>query len=188
MGNNAFYYGIITNKRFYQKQSWRIGVSLLPLGLQYFAEVNFLPIFGLMLFLRDDQLYAIPKPWVFITLIVQVLSMLILAIGFKQTGAMKFLGLHVIMGEKELILESLNKSGFYKYVRHPLYSAGLVFLWCSPVMTANFLVVLICLSIYIVIGAIFEERKLVIEHGDNYRIYRKKVPMLIPRFKWNKNK
>ena len=156
-------------KSFIKNKVGELASRYYRLVYNIFAVVSFLPILGFMLFLRDDQLYAIPKPWVFITLIVQVLSLAILTIGLKQTGAMEFLGLHVFVSEKELIPQSLNKSGLYKYVRHPLYSAGLVFLWCSPVMTANFLVVSICLSIYIVIGAIFEERKLVIEHGDNYR-------------------
>jgi len=151
-----------------------------------FAVVSFLPIIGLLIVLRDNQLYSIPKPWVVFPLLAQFLSLLFLVIGLKQTGALEFLGLHVFMGAIEPKPQSLNKSGLYKYVRHPLYSAGLILLWCSPVMTTNSLIVSICLSIYIVVGAIFEERKLVIEYGDIYRDYRRKVPMLIPWLKRNK--
>jgi len=156
------------------------------LAYNSFAVVSFLPILGLMFVLRDIQLYSIPKPWVFIPMVVQIFSLIILTIGLKQTGALEFLGLHVFLDEKKPVPQSLNKSGLYKYVRHPLYSAGLVLLWCSPIMTTNSLIVSICLSIYIVVGAIYEERKLIIEYGDIYEEYRRKVPMLIPWFKGNK--
>lgn len=70
--------------------------------------------------------------------------------------------------------------GLYRWVRHPLYTAGLVFIWLTPVMTVNLLVLNIGLTIYLVVGAIFEERKLVREFGAAYRDYQENVPMLIP--------
>ena len=151
-----------------------------------FAGVSFLPIIALMFILRDYQLYSIPKPWVFFFLFVQILSLLILVIGLKHTGALDFLGLNVIIRKNESESQSFTTRGLYKYVRHPLYSAGFVLMWCSPVMTRNSLLVSVCLSIYMFVGAIFEERKLIIEYGDIYRDYRKIVPMLIPWLKWNK--
>lgn len=156
------------------------------LAYNIFAGISFFPIIGLMIVIRDTQLYSIPKPWIAFTLFAQLLSLLILVIGLKQTGALKFLGLTPFLGEKQSESQSFITNGLYKYVRHPLYSAGLVLLWCSPVMTTNSLLVSICLSIYIVVGAIFEERKLEIEYGDLYREYRQQVSMLIPCLKWNK--
>jgi protein-S-isoprenylcysteine O-methyltransferase Ste14 len=156
------------------------------LAYNIFAGVSFLPILGCLLVLGDYRLYTIPKPWVVFFLFVQVFSLLILLIGLKQTGALEFSGLNVFLGKNLAESQSMNTSGLYKIVRHPLYSAGFVLMWCSPVMTRNSLLVSVCLSIYMVVGAIFEERKLVIEFGDIYRDYRKKVPMLIPFLKWNK--
>jgi protein-S-isoprenylcysteine O-methyltransferase Ste14 len=40
------------------------------------------------------------------------------------------------------------------------------------------------LSVYIIIGTLLEEQKLIREIGEPYRAYRKKVPMLIP---WKKS-
>ena len=71
-------------------------------------------------------------------------------------------------------------TGLYRYVRHPLYSAGLVFIWLTPEMSLNFLVLYISLTIYIVIGAYFEERKLIREFGKSYEDYQVKTPMLVP--------
>jgi protein-S-isoprenylcysteine O-methyltransferase Ste14 len=36
------------------------------------------------------------------------------------------------------------------------------------------------LSVYIIIGCILEERKLLAEFGDAYRQYQRQVPMLVP--------
>ena len=47
-------------------------------------------------------------------------------------------------------------------------------------MTVNLLVLNLGLTIYLVVGAIYEERKLVREFGDLYVDYQKRVPMLIP--------
>ncbi len=42
------------------------------------------------------------------------------------------------------------------------------------------LVVNIVLTIYVCIGTLLEEKKLVLEFGDSYITYQKEVPMLIP--------
>ncbi len=41
------------------------------------------------------------------------------------------------------------------------------------------------LTAYLVIGTFLEERKLVVEFGDQYRQYQREVPMLFP-VKWMK--
>jgi protein-S-isoprenylcysteine O-methyltransferase Ste14 len=43
------------------------------------------------------------------------------------------------------------------------------------------------LSLYLVIGAFLEERKLLKEFGDDYRLYKNRVSMLFP-WKWIKKK
>jgi protein-S-isoprenylcysteine O-methyltransferase Ste14 len=119
-------------------------------------------------------------------LLAQLIAMVILVVGLRQTGVLNFLGFNVFWGEPKNESQTLNTGGLYRYVRHPLYSAGMILLWASPTMTTNYFLVSICLSVYILIGAYFEERKLIIEYGDSYLEYMKKVPMLIPRLLWNK--
>jgi protein-S-isoprenylcysteine O-methyltransferase Ste14 len=70
--------------------------------------------------------------------------------------------------------------GLYRWVRHPLYTAGLMFIWLSPVMSQNSLVVYIGITVYIIVGALFEERKLEREFGQEYARYKAITPMLIP--------
>jgi methanethiol S-methyltransferase len=80
------------------------------------------------------------------------------------------------------------KHGFYRHVRHPLYTFGLMILWLSPRVTINSFIVYLSLTVYIIIGAYFEERKLLREYGQEYADYRSMTPMLIPGLKFGGNK
>jgi protein-S-isoprenylcysteine O-methyltransferase Ste14 len=47
-------------------------------------------------------------------------------------------------------------------------------------MTLNSFIVYLALTVYILIGIVFEERKLLREFGEEYANYRSVTPMLIP--------
>lgn len=173
-------------KRFIQNTFRRSVSRFYRLLYNIFALISFLPIVGLAMILPDTLLYSIQSPWVYFLLAIQFLSLAILTLGLIQTGILEFLGLKGLMGGEEHFPKGLCMNGLYKFVRHPLYSAGLLFMWCSPIMTTNSFFISFCLTIYIVIGAKLEERKLVAEFGEIYEDYRLNVPMFIPRIRWNK--
>lgn len=147
----------------------------------FFAAVTLLPVLILPVLLPDQPIYSIPFPWVVITLALQGLAVLALLAGLFQTGIGSFLGLSQLLQPPDATPPQLVINGLYRWVRHPLYTAGLVFIWLLPVMTWNFLALNLGLSAYLIIGAILEERKLVHEFGEAYRIYQRRTPMLIPR-------
>ncbi len=76
---------------------------------------------------------------------------------------------------------ALAVRGPYRWVRHPLYFFVLVMIWSQPYLTVDRLLFNALWSLWIVFGAVLEERDLVAEFGDGYRVYQSKVPMLIPR-------
>lgn len=74
----------------------------------------------------------------------------------------------------------LSMSGPYRYVRHPFYFCCLVLFWSCPNLTLDRLLYNVVWSIWVVIGTFLEERDLVMDFGEPYRDYQRKVPMLIP--------
>ncbi|TLN02294.1 isoprenylcysteine carboxylmethyltransferase family protein, partial [bacterium] len=135
-------------------------------------------------------LYVIPFPWSLLTGLAQGAAGIALLAGVMQTGALGFIGLHQALdrqGSAPLIAgrgaDELVINGLYRWVRHPLYTCGLVILWLVPVMSWNLLVLSVGLTAYILIGIVFEERKLLAEFGEAYAEYKKRTPALIPRMR-----
>lgn len=142
--------------------------------------LTFLPILGLLALYPGETLYVIPTPWSYLTLAGQLLAIVALLIGLLQTGVWSFLGFEQLMVKSTDSTPRMVTSGLYRWVRHPLYTAGLVFIWLTPLMTVNLLVLNLGLTIYLVVGALYEERKLVREYGNQYLRYQEQVPMLVP--------
>ncbi len=145
------------------------------------AAVTLLPVMAVPARYPGLTLYQIPEPWVFATSAVQIVALLAIVLTLLQTGASRFLGIRQLLFPKGSGAARLQVSGFYRWVRHPLYAAGLTLIWLSPVMTTSSLVLNLGFTFYIVIGSRFEERQLATEFGEPYLEYRRKVPALIPR-------
>ena len=156
---------------------------LYRISYNLFALASLLPIALMLITLPDQTLYSIPAPWVYISSFVQGLAVFALIAGVMQTGPLEFAGLAQLSSSfSDRPPAGLVVNGLYAYVRHPLYSAGLVFIWFSSDMSVNRLALWAIFSVYIVIGAFFEEKKLLKDFGTEYAEYKAKTPMLIPQF------
>ena len=104
-------------------------------------------------------------------------------LGSAHYNASAFIGLSQIRGRVNHNLMNktgiIDKRGILGIIRHPFYTGVLLLIWSRDLDITN-LIVNIILSVYIFIGTILEERKLLIEFGDSYNNYRKQVSMLFP--------
>lgn len=100
---------------------------------------------------------------------------------FFNYDSLSFFGIRQILnfGKKNNSSKEIKKNGFLGIIRHPMYFALIIYLWYQTFRVAD-LVVNTLLTIYIIIGTLLEERKLVLEFGDSYIKYQHEVPMLIP--------
>ena len=114
------------------------------------------------------------------------LGILLFLLGAKKYDAKRFIGLAQLKDDRlrqGLSADGkLDSQGIHGLVRHPWYTGLLLVLWARPLDMSTLFINLV-FSLYLIIGSHLEERKLVMEFGDDYRTYQKNVSMLLP-FKW----
>ena len=76
---------------------------------------------------------------------------------------------------------ALCLKGPYLYCRHPVYTATILFLWMGPVMTVTKLELAVFWTVYVIIGAVLEDKDTTKTFGSAYEEYKKQVPLLVPR-------
>jgi protein-S-isoprenylcysteine O-methyltransferase Ste14 len=115
----------------------------------------------------------------YFSVFLQVVIVVVLFIGVIRAGTLSITGIRELL-IKEKPSDHIRTDGLQKYMRHPIYSLGLVFMWLFPVMTVNLISLWVAISIYILIGASLEERKLLVDFPE-YKDYQKRAPMFVPK-------
>lgn len=101
-----------------------------------------------------------------------------------------FVGLSGIKSlvQEQSVSNQLIITGIHKYVRHPLYLGTFIFIWGLLILfpQLSLLVANSVITIYTLAAIKWEEEKLIVEFGEDYRHYRQNVPAILPRFKGNR--
>jgi protein-S-isoprenylcysteine O-methyltransferase Ste14 len=158
-----------------------------PSGHRYYrliynlvGGVSFLPILALLTAFPGDEVYRWSRSWLYLAILMQLLGVMVIIVGLLQTGVWSFFGLSWMLGKPNSGADRLITKGLYRWMRHPLYTGGLLLLWFIPIMTTSLLALNLAATLYLYIGSIFEERRLLAAFGEEYRQYQRQVPRMIP--------
>ena len=165
--------------------------GLYRLLYNLFAVLTFLPVLYFYIVLPDEPLWSVGEPWHWLLWALQGAGAAGLVLALWQTDFWSFAGVkqayRFVLGEpinaeaRQTLGETLVVSGLYRYMRHPLYSFSMLFLWANPVMTRNSLILAVTFSLYFVVGSVLEERRLARQFGELYVAYQRRVPRFVPR-------
>jgi methanethiol S-methyltransferase len=152
------------------------------------ALITLIPLFLYSQSLKGPVLFQWEGYMTFIQFSLLAIVITLFIAGGIKYDMLQFSGIRQIKSGKShsALSESgeINTSGILSLTRHPWYLAGIIFIWVAyREMYVSTLIVNILLTIYLVIGTMLEERRLITEFGDSYRDYMRRVSMLFPS-KW----
>jgi protein-S-isoprenylcysteine O-methyltransferase Ste14 len=151
-----------------------------------FSFFSLVPVIYFQLHLEEKVIFAWPWPLAIVKYSMYAGAMLLFYGGLRVYDLQYMLGLKQIReqgpGNKTGATE-LTRRGILGYVRHPWYSGTILLIWAFGDITDVSLVSKVVLTLYVIIGTLLEEKKLIAEFGEKYLAYREQVGMFIP---WKK--
>lgn len=103
---------------------------------------------------------------------------LLMALGGRSFDLARFIGLAQLRGGADDD-GPLRTDGLLAFIRHPLFAAGFLILWGGAINEPG-LATAVWGSLYLIVGARLEERRLLRVYGAAYADYRRRVPAFIP--------
>jgi len=150
------------------------------------ALTTVIPVMVYEQWLRGPLLFRWEGFLILFQVILLISALLLFLAGARHYDLLQFLGFRQIKtgSSHNALTETgeLDTTGVLDITRHPWYLGGILIIWTRDVDTSA-LVSNIILTLYFIVGTVLEERKLLIEYGDDYRRYQERVSMLIP-IKW----
>jgi len=127
-------------------------------------------------------LYKIPSPWRWLMVGGQLIAGVLAPLAFRDAPH-RFKINSQLSGPQDSESDSLKIRGIYRWVRDPFLLSGLLGIWLTPFMTVNLLIIYLLTTVYLFLGSLHWETRLVAQFGDEYREYQKKVHRMIPGLK-----
>ncbi|MDA0524454.1 methyltransferase family protein [Methanococcoides alaskense] len=152
------------------------------LAYSLISVLTVLPLIYLLYKYPGPILYIIPSPWRWCMVGGQLIGALIGARGLLDAPH-RFKIRAQLSAPKTPEAGSLNIQGIFRFIRDPFLLSGLIIIWLTPFMTVNLLVIYIFSTLYVYLGSLHVERRLVSRFGDEYREYQERVHRTIPHFK-----
>jgi protein-S-isoprenylcysteine O-methyltransferase Ste14 len=149
------------------------------------AMLTLIPVLWYSHSLRQAAIFRWEGVWLVPQYLLLGCGILLVVAGGRHYSLGQFVGISQLRGASSGGLATgggIDSSGILGVVRHPWYTAVVLLLWARDLDMAA-LVGNGVLTVYIFVGTLLEERKLVHEFGDAYRSYQERVSMFVP-LKW----
>lgn len=171
-----------TVKKFAEKK-FRKSFKYYRLFYTLFAFAGFVFIIYYHIIISSVHLFAVTPLLLIIGFSTMIAGLLIMLVSIKKYF-MSLSGIKTLISEEPTPNE-LRIDGVHKYVRHPLYLGTFLFIWGLFILYPflSLLIANIVITVYTLIGIVFEEQKLQKEFGTAYTNYQTQVPRIIPSFK-----
>lgn len=143
------------------------------------STAGLLVILVIQLYLPSQSIIENNSWTQFAGLMFATFGLLIIKASFRYISLKSFIGLET---EKEI---ELIRRGLHRKVRHPIYSGTILLAIGAVFFVPTDLMVISALSIfvYLPLGIMFEEEKLVKIYGVEYLTYKKTTPSILPEIK-----
>lgn len=148
----------------------------------------YLPLYSLIVllilihyhFVAEDTIFWHPHWLVKIIAAILVLGGFAVIVVSLWKHVLNYSGIATLLGMETN--NDFERDGLHKYVRHPMYTGVLFFLWgvFLGYPYENNLISAVCFTLYCFVGIYFLERKLTAKYGDSYQQYKKKTNWLLP--------
>ena len=150
----------------------------MPL-FSFIAVLTLLPLAYLLYKYPGPFLYIIPSPWRWMMVAGQLIAAGVAPLALLHAPH-RFRIRAQLSAPQSPAAGPLDIRGIYRWVRDPFLLSGLIIIWLTPFMTVNLLVIYILATIYLYLGSLHWESRLVTQFGDEYREYQKQVRRIIP--------
>jgi len=181
----AAIHSIVASLRFKRFLRRRLGPRVDTLYMPAFSIMAVLTVLPLAYVLYKNPgpfLYIVPSPWRWLMVGGQLAAAIVAPRAFRDAPH-RFRVSSQLSGPGTAEAGHLDIRGVYRRVRDPFLLSGLIIMWLTPFMTVNLLIVYILTTVYLYLGSLHWESRLLAQFGDEYREYRKKVHRIIPRLK-----
>ncbi|MBW1842493.1 MAG: DUF1295 domain-containing protein [Deltaproteobacteria bacterium] len=169
----------------YFKQRLGSGFRFYRLIFNAVAVISLVPVVLYGHSIRGTAVFHWNGPGVLLRAILLAAAVGLFFAGAKQYDLFQFLGVRQIKDNTihGALTETgrLETTGILNMTRHPWYLGAILLVWTyQGAMDVSALMSNTILTVYLVVGAVLEERKLLMAYGEEYRRYQKRVSMFFP--------